>query len=185
MAIVQLLHGHTSLETAHVVTNYPYGPYRTEKYFWVETNKKRGDRCCTVTLNPKNGRLNNIYHGAYNTFVYLYINDEDQVKHGDFDFGLDPVKNQNLFKKVLELYNPAYLSKEQEGNIRRKISQSLLYDAVCQVQKLQDAEKEHYKKWAFATATRVITCPFDQIANYPVYEPLTDGLSFLSTAKAA
>ncbi|GGA92864.1 hypothetical protein [Puia dinghuensis] len=185
MAIVQLLHGHTDLETAYVINNHPYGEYETEKYFWVETNKKRGDRCCSVTLNPRTGRLNNINHGAYHTFVYLYINEEDLVKHGDFDFGLDPAKNQNLFKKMIELYDPAFLSKAQEANIRRKISESLLYDAVYQVQKMEEPAKDGYKKWAFATATKIETVPFDQIADYPAYGPLLESMPLLPTVKAA
>jgi hypothetical protein len=185
MAIVQLLHGHTDLETAYVITNHPYGEHKTEKYFWVETNTKRGDRCCSVTLNPKSGRLNNIYHGAYNTFVYLYINEEDLVKHGDFDFGLDPAKSRNLFKKMIALYNPAFLSKAQEANIRRKISQILLYDAVYQVRKMEEPAKDLYKKWAFATACKIETVPFDQIADYPPFELPSNNFSLPPIEKAA
>jgi hypothetical protein len=50
----QELTGHTSPDTAYLVTDYPYGfRLRTEIRYWIETRKGHGQRTMSQTRNPK------------------------------------------------------------------------------------------------------------------------------------
>lgn len=71
----QLL-GHTSLETAYVVEDYPYGfRLRTSIRYWIETKKNFGQRFCSCTVNPKNGKLNKPKCGTYSEALVLGLNE--------------------------------------------------------------------------------------------------------------
>lgn len=84
---MKALINHTSYETAYVVQNYPYGSLRTEMRYWVETTPKRGDRFCSCTINPKNGRINAPKKSTYVTIGCMYLNDIGHVKfHGVHEF---------------------------------------------------------------------------------------------------
>lgn len=52
--IVQVLTGHTSMETAYRVEGYPYGfRLKCSIRYWLERDAKRGYRLCSQTTNPK------------------------------------------------------------------------------------------------------------------------------------
>ena len=77
------LFGHTSFETAYKVENYPYGfKLRTTLYCWIETHPKKGDRYCTCTINPKNGRINATKCSTYMNIKVLYLDEQGYV-HGN------------------------------------------------------------------------------------------------------
>jgi hypothetical protein len=51
---VEILRGHTSPETAHVVDDYPYGfTLRCKIRYWLEYKRSRGHRFVSQTTNPK------------------------------------------------------------------------------------------------------------------------------------
>jgi hypothetical protein len=51
---LQVLKGHTNIETAYVVNDYPYGyRLRCKIRYWLEYAKGRGFRLCSQTTNPK------------------------------------------------------------------------------------------------------------------------------------
>ena len=51
---MQVLHGHTSPETAYVVEDYPYGfRLRCKIRYWIETRPGFGQRFMSQTTNPK------------------------------------------------------------------------------------------------------------------------------------
>lgn len=64
------LAGHTNPENAYVVHNYPYGRYRTDMRYWIESTS-RGDRLCTQSLNPKTGNWNNPHKSTYSDIMVL------------------------------------------------------------------------------------------------------------------
>lgn len=76
MTIDNARFGHTSEDTALLVDDYPYGyTLRTQIRYWIETTK-RGDRFCSQTLNPKNGRWNTPKKSTYVDVAVLFIDDE-------------------------------------------------------------------------------------------------------------
>lgn len=71
---------HTSFETAYRVENYPYGRLRTSMFYWLETTPKKGDRFCSRTINPKNGRLNAPKKSTYLNIGAMYLDEKNHVK---------------------------------------------------------------------------------------------------------
>lgn len=54
ITVNQLLPGHTSVDTAYVVHDYPYGfRLRCTIRYWLDYAPKRGVRLCSQTSNPK------------------------------------------------------------------------------------------------------------------------------------
>jgi len=54
MTIKEVLQGHTTVETAYVVDDYPYGfRLRCKIRYWLEYAPKKGFRLCSQTTNPK------------------------------------------------------------------------------------------------------------------------------------
>lgn len=61
-----------------IVENYPYGFKRTKIKYWVESIKRKGDRFCSQTLNPKTNLWNKPKKATYNAVNIVY---EDENKH--------------------------------------------------------------------------------------------------------
>ncbi len=76
------IYGHTSEETAHVVSDYPYGSLRTTMKFWLEGNDK-GFRLVMRSINPKNGRLNAPKKSTYSEIAGCMYLDEKDHCHWD------------------------------------------------------------------------------------------------------
>lgn len=75
------LYGHTSQDTAYVVSGYPYGRLRTNIRFWNEFRPSKGYRFVSQTQNPKNGVWNNPRLGTYYLLAGgLYLDDQDHVQ---------------------------------------------------------------------------------------------------------
>lgn len=76
--------GHTSPETAYVVTDYPYGfRLRCQIRYWIETKPGHGQRLVSQTSNPKVAGLvwNNPKASTYTQAEVLFIDgDTGHVK---------------------------------------------------------------------------------------------------------
>lgn len=105
------LFNHTSLETAYKVDNYPYGfRLRTSIFYWIETTPKRGDRFCSCTLNPKNGKMNAPKKSTYYAIAFMYLNEKNHVTW-------HPIHNSDMGDKAVkfgELMGVDNMNKEQK-----------------------------------------------------------------------
>lgn len=72
----------TSLDTAKIAQDYPYGRLRCKMHFYVEHRPKMGYRAVTQSINPKNGRLNKPHAGTYSP-VPIYVS---ETAEGFFEF---------------------------------------------------------------------------------------------------
>jgi hypothetical protein len=74
----QALQGHTSVETAYMIEDYPYGrKLRCKRRVWIERDAKHGFRFVAQTENPKNGRWNAPHRSTYiETSACLYLDTE-------------------------------------------------------------------------------------------------------------
>lgn len=80
--VSQVLTGHTSPDTAYVVSDYPYGfRLRTSIRYWVETKKGHGQRFVSQTLNPKSGRWNSPKASTYASIIVMFIGSDGHVHH--------------------------------------------------------------------------------------------------------
>lgn len=79
---VKVLSGHTSMETAFLQEDYPYGrTLRCQRKVWIETatkGKGKGEmRFVAQTSNPKKGGWNKPHLGQYQGFLLMYLNLEN------------------------------------------------------------------------------------------------------------
>lgn len=74
--------GHTSQETAYLITDYPYGrTLRCQRRVWLESDPKRGVRFVAQTDNPKNGRWNKPHKSTYTDIAAgLYLDADNHVQ---------------------------------------------------------------------------------------------------------
>lgn len=81
MAIRTGISGHTSLETAYMIDDYPYGRLRCKRRVWLESDPKRGFRFVSQTENPKNGRWNAPHKSTYTEIAAsLYLDENNHVQ---------------------------------------------------------------------------------------------------------
>lgn len=70
------LFGHIDEQTALKVDNYPWGfRLRTSIFYWIETEPKKGDRFCSMTIDPKTGRKCKPKKSTYSNIAVLYSNE--------------------------------------------------------------------------------------------------------------
>ena len=76
------IYGHTSPETAYLVTDYPYSfKLRCRIRYWLESHPKRGFRFVSQTENPKTGRWNKPKQGTYVLVAAcMFLNDDAHVE---------------------------------------------------------------------------------------------------------
>ena len=60
-------------EEPFIIESYPYGRFRTQMRVWVESVKKKGDRLCKQTLNPKTKKWNKPKKSTYDEIILLGI----------------------------------------------------------------------------------------------------------------
>jgi hypothetical protein len=80
---MKILTGHTSMETAYVVDDYPYGyTLRCKIRYWLEHNGRRGFRLCSQTTNPMKlatAKWNKPKKSTYCQFGVMYLDEQDHV----------------------------------------------------------------------------------------------------------
>lgn len=76
------LNGHTSLETAYLVPDYPYSfSLRCEIRYWLEKKESKGFRFCSQTKDPKNGRWNTQKASKYCKLAgAMFLNKDNHVR---------------------------------------------------------------------------------------------------------
>ncbi len=160
------LNGYTSQENAFEVTDYPYGfRLRTSIFYWIESKAGHGDRLCTYTIDPRNGRKNKPKCGTYCTFLYLYKDENGHVKADGFDsYDIEYFKMR--FGFILNKIG-IYLTDVQKQNIRVNHYQHVKMSAPYWAVKYSDEMKQHFIEWAKETLLHIRTCPFENLVDYP------------------
>lgn len=82
MAIMRVLSGHTSPETAHVTNDYPYSfTLRTVRREWLEYRKGYGYRFMTQTQNPKKTGIywNKPKASTYAALAAMYVDEHGHI----------------------------------------------------------------------------------------------------------
>lgn len=161
------LNGYTTQATAYEVKDYPYGfRLRTSIFYWIESKKGNGDRVCTYTIDPRNGRKNKPKCGTYSTFCYLYLNEENHVKHGVID-SYDLKEFLLRFDFLLNKIGVQYLSQVQQDNIRKNHYDHLRGSIPYWLPKYSPDTQQDFKNWCTATLKHILTCDFKDLVTYP------------------
>ena len=82
MKPLQVLQGHTTIDTAFVVNDYPYGfRLRCKIRYWLEYAKGKGFRLCSQTTNPK--RPGEVWNApkksTYSMLAVMGLNEDEHV----------------------------------------------------------------------------------------------------------
>ncbi len=166
----KVLKNHTSFETAHKVSNYPYGfKLRTDIFFWIETTKGKGDRFCSVTINPKNGQLNKPKKSTYNDFMFLYEDEKGHVHHGVFHI----YHMKNVDKQIEFICNEIGLenvSLFQLDRIREIYAAHIAISFGYWIKEISEENKEDFTEWAKNRIKHIRSAEFINIAKFPEYE---------------
>jgi len=162
-----LLNGYTTQQTAYEVKDYPYGfRLRTSIFYWIETKEGKGDRFCSYTINPKNGRPNAPKYSTYSPFMYLYLNDEGHVTYGVIE-SYAREKFEARFSFIIDKIGEQYLNETQKLNLRVNHYQHVYGNAPYEIVKYSADTKQDYKNWLQFTLKHIKTCPFAELVNYP------------------
>lgn len=132
------LYNHTSFETAYVVQDWPWGyKLRTEKRFWIESNKS-GDRQVTQTLDPRTNKWCAPKKSTYYPVKIFYTSDEKKiVTQGE--------EVEQLRTEIFDRYNNEEIKSFYE----------------LHKENLNDFQKAQIKKWiGFNEAMKDVTFSF-------------------------
>lgn len=130
---------HTSLETALEVTDYPYGfRLRTSIFYWIETVAKKGDRFCSCTRNPKNGRMNAPKKSTFSNIGVMYL---DEVGHVKWESVTIYSKKEEV-QKFIESLGESNLNAEQLKQLKQ-----LRGEKVVKVDSFDNPVKDFSVKW--------------------------------------
>lgn len=127
--ITKPLYGHTSPETAFLITDYPYSwKLRCSIRYWLEWNVKKGVRFCSQTTNPKKGNVWNAVKKS--TYVLLaacmFLDENGHCQWSSLSEYTDPDK----FLDFLQNFPDIELSKETKGRLQYWVSGKI---AICNV----------------------------------------------------
>lgn len=161
------LNGYTTQATAYEVKDYPYGfRLKTSMFYWIESKAGKGDRVCTYTIDPRNGRKNKPKYSTYSTFFHLYLNEHNKVQFGaisSYDLKDFPYRFAFLLNKIGE----QYLSKVQKDNIRKDHYDHMRGSMPYWFPKYSTDTQLDFKNWCTATVKHILTCDFKDLVTYP------------------
>lgn len=164
--MTNILTGHTSRDTAYEVKDYPYGyKLRTSIFYWIESKEGKGDRLCTQTINPINGKLNASKYSSYRTFMYLNINEEGQVKHDFID-----AYNEEIFHArfgfIIKHIGEIGLLEVQKNNLRTNYYQHVKGNALYDMANYTQETLAVFTTYVKRKLHHIISCPFEQLVNF-------------------
>ena len=96
---MQILTGHNSPETAHVVADYPYGfRLRCQIRYWIETTK-HGQRFVSQTSNPKREGLvwNKPKASTYSDVRVMFLDENNHVQTDGLSLAYADEEKYNSF----------------------------------------------------------------------------------------
>jgi len=158
--------GHTSIDTAYEVKDYPYGfRLRTSIFYWIESKKGVGDRLGTYTINPKNGKPNKPKYGTYSTFMYLVKNEEGHVKAESID-SYEKEKFVYRFNFVVNKIGLMWINQIQRDNLRVNHYQHMRGNAPYELLRYSEEKKQVYREWISRVLHHIKTCPFELLTDY-------------------
>jgi len=161
MEIKKIIEIQPTEENPIVVKNYPYGRLRTLMRYWVESVRKKGDRFCAQTLNPKTQLWNKPKKTTYSAVIVVYEEAETgYTRH----FGLGFSTSAESYKKFVEMAGNVKFNTIQEEQMKILRSYIKAYEGVTwEIRKEQFRHKE--------TGEIVTEIPLMQLNEY---EKVTD-----------
>ena len=160
---VELLKDFTNEENALIVENYPYGfRLKTKIKYWIETNKNKGDRFVSQTLNPKTNLWNKPKYSVYNAVMVMFKDLENSHIHY---FGLWATTDKAEIKTFLNNIKDFELNDLQKEQLRILKAYSKAYENVTfEIKEVtKQTEEERLKE---EEKQKQVKKDINKIANY-------------------
>ena len=130
-----------------VIDNYPYGFKKTKIRYWVESIKKKGDRFCSQTLNPKTNSWNNPKKSTYGAVNVVYEDDEGHITY----FNLYWSTSKEDYQKFMDFKGDLVLNELQEEQLKRIRAyigayEGVEFNCVLMNDKTEEEKKEFEEK---------------------------------------
>jgi len=111
--VQEALKGHTSMETAYLVDDYPYGfRLRCKIRYWIEYKKGKGFRFWSQTSNPKVVGLvwNKPKAGTYaDNAAFMYLDSNGHVQWHALGIYNNAAESREFLDSFHEFINPEWL----------------------------------------------------------------------------
>jgi len=111
--------GHNSQETALEVKNYPWGfRLRTSIFYWIETEPKKGDRFCSYTIDPKNGRKCAPKKSTYSNIAIMFSDEKGHIHNEQLNIYSNADQRKAFINAIggTEKLNPEQLKQWKQLN---------------------------------------------------------------------
>ena len=151
----KLLNGHINEETAYLVDDYPYGyRLRTKIRYWIESNKGRGDRFCSQTLNPKTGKWNKPKKGTYSAILVMGKKDNGHIGCRGLSYSTD----EEAYKKFIDFCKDFEFNDLQKESIKLVKAYIKAYEGVT----FECHAVKYKNKYTGEISTQIMFGEFDQ-----------------------
>lgn len=161
----KILTGHTSFETAYKIENYPWGyKLRTTMYVWIESKKNKGDREVRQTIDPRTGRLCAPKASTYAPFMYLYLDEQNHVQHGQ----INAYEREKFADRINFLVNEIEVANDiQVENLRAEYYGHTKASYRWILVKYNDERKPLFTEWMKGKLKHILTSEITEWCNYP------------------
>lgn len=162
----EILSGYNSAEKSFKVDDYPYGfTLRTSIFYWIESKLGKGDRFCSQTINPKNGKRNAPKYSTYSPCMFMYLNEKGHVTHGIIDpQNIDEFERR--FGSLISDIGLDNLTEIQKSNILTSYWLSVNLNSLYEVEKYKESQQEEYNHWARGKLEHIQKCNFRDLVKY-------------------
>ena len=152
---MKILSGHTNEETAYLVDDYPYGfRLRTKIRYWIESTKRRGDRFCSQTLNPKTGKWNKPKKGTYSAVLVMIQKDNDYISCRGLSYSTD----DKAYKEFTEFCKDFEFNELQKNELKVVKAYIKAYEGVT----FECHAVKYRNKYTGEISTQISFGEFDQ-----------------------
>ena len=139
----QILKIQPTEENPVIVENYPYGFKRTKIRYWIESIKRKGDRFCSQTLNPKTNLWNKPKKATYNAVNIVYKNEKGYITY----YALWRSTSAEDYKKFIAFIGDIELNELQKEELKVLRAYIKAYENVSfEVKPQQNRTEEEQKK---------------------------------------
>lgn len=115
METIKIIQNQPTEQNPIIVKNYPYGRLRTDIRYYVESVKKKGDRFCAQTLNPKTQLWNKTKKSTYAAVIIVYENlENNHIKAYHFSRSTDAEE----YKKFMDFVGDVEFNEIQKEELR-------------------------------------------------------------------
>lgn len=159
------LSGHTSFETAFTVVSNPDSVLRRTQYYWIESEKKYGDRLVYQYTQPGSSQLYPPSYGDYQKLQWLSLD-----QHGNVHNYVVPqyrYSAQELVEAVHAAIGLDKLNDIQQWNLRYYCTNKLNIEISQDYTQILPPSRAALEMWRKKVLKHIDKSPIHQLMHFP------------------